>query len=122
MEFLVYIVAVVAIYLIAETKAKIDFYKLRNASNMLEAEVIEYRKEKVNIRNDYTRIYYPYARILNDEQHFDKNIRVRYANSWYKPFKIGERINVFWNNGELFYWNAMDHGINSILPNKWPWA
>jgi hypothetical protein len=89
---------------------------------MLEAEVIEYRKEKVNIRNDYTRIYYPYARILNDEQHFGKNMLVRYANSWYKPFKIEERINVFWNNGELFYWNAMDHGIDSILPNKWPWA
>lgn len=88
----------------------------------IEAEVIEYRKEKGPIRNDFTMLSYPYVAILTEGPDYGKVRRVRYAHNWSKPFRIGERIEVFWSCGELLYWNAMDKGIDRYLPAKWPWS
>ncbi len=80
-------------------------------------EVIEYRDNKVPIRNDFTQIPYPYVKIQN-ELNDAKLIKLKYANNIIKPFKIGEKVEVFWYGGELYFWNAYDRGILKFLPKK----
>ncbi|UTW67042.1 hypothetical protein KFE94_02705 [bacterium SCSIO 12643] len=83
----------------------------------MRARVVEYRKEKVPIRNDYTRMDYPFVVLLPDR---DRIIRkLRYANSWSKPFEIGEEIDVFFNENDLLYWDAYEQGIYKYMPDTW---
>jgi len=70
------------------------------------------------MRNDYTLLNYPYVEIeINEDESII--VKLRYANSYGKPFEIGEEVFVFWNNGELLYWNAYDKGIYKYLPDNW---
>ena len=70
------------------------------------------------MRNDYTELDYPYVKIdLENNQHTIR--KLKYANSWNKPFKIGQKVDVFWYGNDLLYWNAYNNGINKYLPNKW---
>ena len=52
-------------------------------------QIIEFRKEKIqSLRNDYTKIYYPYISINNEtELH-----RLSNANSWSKKYKINCQV------------------------------
>lgn len=121
MEIIATLAIFILIILLFRTKSKIEFLSQRNKSKMIEAEVVEYRKEKVPFRNNFARIDYPFVKILTSEIGDGRIYKLRYADSWNRTFKIGEHIQVFWLNGELMYWNAMDKGIDRILPQKWPW-
>lgn len=97
---------------------KIKYIKLRNKAKKVSAEVVEYKKERGPFRNDFTLLNYPYVKIETEK---DKHIivKLRFANNWNKPFKIGEKIPVFWNESDLFYWNAYDRGLYKYLPESW---
>lgn len=82
----------------------------------MKAEVVEYRYHKSPMRNDYTQMTYPYVKI-NEES--ERLIKLKYASSGSKPFKIGEQVDVFWYAGVLYFWHAYDRGINKFLPKKW---
>ena len=113
---IIFILVVVGI-LIFLMHTKIEFIRNRNGCEKISAEVIEYRKEKSPMRNDYTLLEYPYVRICDGDEYILR--KLRYANNWQKPFKIGERIDVFWLGNDLLYWNAFDKGIYTFLPEKW---
>jgi hypothetical protein len=121
MQIVLFIIFIVSIFLLWKTDSKMHFLNLREGSEKIKAEVVEYRKEKVPVHNDYTTLNYPYVKILSDGPDQGKVRRLRYATNWSKPFKIGQTIYVFWNSGELLYWNAMENGIEKYLPAKWPW-
>ncbi len=100
------------------TYTKIEFVNLRNRSKKIVAKVVEYRKEKGPIRNDYTYLEYPYVKI--DLEDADYTIRrLKYAKSGKKPFKIGQEVDVFWYGSNLLYWHAYDNGIHKYIPSKW---
>ena len=69
--------------------SKIKFLELRGGSKKRKAIVVEYRKEKGSMRNDYTLLNYPYVRIFSDDAYYVKQ-KLRYANNWNKPFEIGQ--------------------------------
>ena len=89
MYFIIVIILLIFIFQIFE---KSRFLKIRNSSTKTSAKIIEFRKEKIqSLRNDYTKIYYPYISINNEtELH-----RLSNANSWMKKYKINETIEVF---------------------------
>ena len=116
MAFLIILMAILVV-LVYMTNEKILFTKDRANAKKIIAEVVEYRKEKVPIRNDYTLLNYPYVRIdLENEEYVLR--KLRYADSSF-PFKVGEKINVFWLANDLLYWDAYNHGFNKYLPEKW---
>lgn len=82
---------------------KSRFLKIRNSSTKTSAKIIEFRKEKIkSLRNDYTKIYYPYISINNEtELH-----RLSNANSWGKKYKINETIEVFNYDDKWIDWNT----------------
>ena len=100
------------------TNSKIEHIKLRIDSKKISAEVVEYRKEKGPMRNDYTLLNYPYVKIDLDDGDFIIR-KLRYASNSNKPFKIGEKIFVFWYISDLLYWNAYDKGLYKYLPGSW---
>lgn len=116
MEIL-WLILILLIVFVFMVNAKIKFTAIRNNSIKVRARVVEYRKEKVPIRNDYTRMNYPFVVLLPDR---DRIIRkLRYTNSWSKPFKIGEEIDVFFNENDLLYWEAHERGVYRYLPSTW---
>ena len=100
------------------SNSKIKYIKLRNESKKINAEVVEYRKEKTSMRNDYTLLNYPYVKLELDNEEYII-IKLKYANSATKPFKIGEKISVFWYNNDLLFWHAYDKGLYKYLPSSW---
>lgn len=116
MEIL-WLLPVLLVVLLFMIHAKIKFTTIRNNSIKVRARVVEYRKEKVPIRNDYTRMDYPFVVLLPDR---DRIIRkLRYANSWNKPFEIGEEIDVFFNENDLLYWDTYEQGVYKYMPDSW---
>ena len=112
---ILFIIIGIYVYL---TYTKIEFLNLRTGCKKISAEVVEYRKEKGPMRNDYTELDYPYVKIdLENEEYIIR--KLKYANSMNKPFDIGQKVDVFWYGSDLLYWNAYDNGINKYLPNKW---
>ena len=101
------------------TMSKIRFLWLREGASKIKAQVIEYRKAKGPMRNDYTLLDYPYVKILTEGPDKDKVRRLKYTDSWRRPFKIGEVVDVFWSGDELLYWHAMENGLTKYLPSKW---
>jgi len=103
---------------VALTNSKIRLIKKRNNSEKIEAEVVEYRREKSSMRNDYTLLNYPYVKIKteNGESILTK---LSHADNYSKPFEIGEKIPVFWYSDKLLYWNVYDKGIYKYLPESW---
>ena len=100
------------------TNIKIQFINARKKSKKITATVIEYGYEKGPLRNDYTMLYYPYVKLdLPDIEY--RKIKLRYADNKNKPFKIGEKIDVFWYGNDLAYWNTYDKGFSKLLPEKW---
>ncbi len=93
---------------------KKHFYKIRSSSEILQAEVIEFRWEKGPIRNDYTKLCYPYVRILQGGN--TSLIKLRFANNSSAPFEIGEVIDVFWHDNTLLYYHACDNGLMKFIP------
>ncbi|MNK30389.1 hypothetical protein D3C87_488060 [compost metagenome] len=108
----------ILLFLLLMTNTKIQFVKARTLAKKISATVIEYRLEKGPLRNDYTKLDYPYLKLdlPNTE---DKEVKLHYANSLKKPFKIGEKIDVFWLENKLVYWNAYDNGFSKFLPKTW---
>lgn len=106
------------LFILHSWKTKVDYLSIRQGRKKMNARVIMYKKEKVPMRNDFTKISYPYVEILNSEKH-PNVIKIRYANSWSKPFKLGQKIAVFFYAGELMYWHAYDRGYSKYLPSKW---
>tara|TARA_R110002167_G_scaffold351737_1_gene564356 strand:+ start:4658 stop:5020 length:363 start_codon:yes stop_codon:yes gene_type:complete len=100
------------------TNSKIEHRKLRNSSKKIHAEVAEYRREKGPMRNDYTFLNYPYVRIETKKDEYIL-VKLSFANNANKPFYIGEKISVFWNNDYLLYWNAYENGLYKYLPESW---
>ncbi|WP_348739208.1 hypothetical protein [Tenacibaculum sp. 190524A02b] len=91
---------------------------MRNNSKKIYAEVVEYRKEKGSMRNDYTLLNYPYVKIETEKGEYIV-VKLRFADNSSKPFKIGEKIVVFWYMDDLLYWNAYDNGLYKYLPESW---
>jgi len=100
MYFVIVIILLIFIFQIIE---KSRFLKIRNSSTKTSAKIIEFRKEKIkSLRNDYTKIYYPYISINNEtELH-----RLSNANSWGKKYKINETIEVFNYDDKWIDWNT----------------
>lgn len=111
-------IIIVVVFGLFHWHSKIKFVKQRESNRKLSAEVIEYRKEKSPMRNDYTRIPYPYVRII-DEEVSSELIKLKYSNSFKNPFQISDIVEVFWHEGTLFYWNAYDEGIMKYFPERW---
>jgi len=107
---------ILAILYTANTKIK--YIKLRNNSEKINAEVIQYKKEKGPMKNDYTLLNYPYVRIDLKEGGYMIR-KLSYANNYNEPFKIGEQIPVFWNNDYLLYWSTYDKGFYKYFPENW---
>ena len=103
------------------THTKIEFLEIRNEKKKIKAEVIEYRKEKGLMRNDYSEMEYPYVKIdLENEDEYEYSVRkLRYANSLNRSFHIGQKVNVFWYGSDLLYWDAYENGIYKYLPKRW---
>lgn len=95
--------------------AKLRFLKMREGCTPIVARVIEYRNERGPMRNDFTKLPYPYVSINEDRTRLFK---VKYASSGSHPFKINEDINVFWFSGTLYYWETFDTGIYKYIPKK----
>ena len=93
---------------------KSRFLKIRNSSTKRSAKIIEFRKEKIqSLRNDYTKIYYPYISINNEtELH-----RLSNANSWEKKYKINETIEVFNYGDKWIDWNTYNKGFYKLIPH-----
>ena len=100
------------------TYSKIKLLKIRDNSKKIIAELVEYREEKSSMRNDYTLLNYPYVRIKTENNEF-RVVKLSYANNYSEPFKIGEKIPVFWYSDKLIYWNVYDKGVYKYLPKKW---
>jgi len=99
------------------TQSKIDFIKNRAGCEKIVAEVMEYRKEKSPMRNDYTMLEYSYVKINSGSDGYILR-KLRYAHNWGRSFKIGEFVDVFWLGGDLLYWNAFNNGVYKYLPEK----
>ncbi|UTW64495.1 hypothetical protein KFE98_10265 [bacterium SCSIO 12741] len=108
------LVAFVIMYLLFLIYEKHRFLKLRNKSEKKFAIVKEYRKEKAQLRNNYSQLDYPYIKV--EKIGNDELVRLRYANSLYRYFKIGEVVEVFYMNGNWLYWSTPEKGINKYLP------
>ena len=120
MEVIIPVVLIMSIILVFLSKSKIDFIKARNSSEKILAEVVEYRKEKVSMRNDYTKIEYPYVKIdLESDEYILR--KLRYASNAKRYFKKGEQVHVFWKGNDLLYWHTCDEGLQKYLPEKWFW-
>lgn len=111
------IVFVFIVGLLFSIYSKIRHITLRNNSKKISAVVVEYRREKAPIRNDYSRLNYPYVRIETEQD--CKIVKLRFADSFSKPFEIGEQIFVFWNGNDLLYWDAYEKGLYQYLPKSW---
>jgi hypothetical protein len=121
----VIVFGIALVFVFIKTKNKIDFLETREESAKIKAQVVEYRLEKEEqMRNDYVTRNYSYVKILTKGPDYGKVRRLRYDNIisiWPWPLKISHTIDVFWYAGELFYWDAMDRGIEGYLPDRWPW-
>ena len=106
----------VILFILFHWYSKVKFCERKHEKEFFIAEVIEYRNEKISIRNDYTKIPYPYVRTNKDNPSLT---RVKYAKSGSLPFEIGENIDVFWEGDVLYYWSAYDIGLYKFLPSKW---
>lgn len=104
------------LFLLIAIYSKNSFLKIRSKSKKISAEVAEYRKERGSMRNDYTLFNYPFVRIEVGYQDFII-VKLNYANNWKNDFYIGEKVDVFWNEDKLLYWNAYDKGLYKYLPN-----
>ena len=111
MYFIIVIILLIFIFQIFE---KSRFLKIRNSSTKTSAKIIEFRKEKIqSLRNDYTKIYYPYISINNEtELH-----RLSNANSWGKKYKINETIEVFNYGDKWIDWNTYNKGFYKLIPH-----
>ena len=89
---------------------------MKCGKSRLKAVVIEYWNEKSPMRNDFTKLAYPYVQIKKDNP---KLTRLKYADSVSKPFEIGAEVEVFWYEGILYYWHAYDKGLYKFLTSKW---
>ena len=82
--------------------------------NSFSLSIIEFRKEKIqSLRNDYTKIYYPYISINNETEIH----RLSNANSWSKKYKINETIEVFNYGDKWIDWNTYNKGFYKLIPN-----
>lgn len=118
MAVLVIIVLILSLAFVYLTNTKIEHLEIRSKAKKISAEVVEYRKERVQMRNDYTELNYPYVKIDLDNGECTIK-KLRYANSWNQPIEIGQQVDVFWYGGELLLWNAYDSGFYKLLPVKW---
>ena len=111
MYFIIVIILLIFIFQIIE---KSRFLRKRNSSTKKNAKIIEFRKEKIqSLRNDYTKIYYPYISINNEtELH-----RLSNANSWIKKYKINETIEVFNYGDKWIDWNTYNKGFYKLIPH-----
>ena len=111
MYFIIVIILLIFIFQIFE---KSRFLKIRNSSTKTSAKIIEFRKEKIkSLRNDYTKIYYPYISINNEtELH-----RLSNANSWGQKYKINETIEVFNYGDKWIDWNTYNKGFYKLIPH-----
>lgn len=114
----IFFLFIMSLFWLVTAQSKISFLKVRDKSEKLTAVVVEYRKAKVPIRNDYSKMDYPFVRILSEGAP-DELVQLRYASSWQKYFAIGEKVEVFWYLDRLCYWHAMDNGLNKYLPESW---
>lgn len=117
MSSLILFLVFVFIIFVVLTNSKIDHLEMRSSSKKIKVEVVEYRKEKGPMRNDYTMLDYPYVKIDLDNDYMIS--KLKYANSFSKAFTIGDQIDVFWYGSDLLYWNAYDEGLYKYLPQKW---
>lgn len=111
------ILIVIAIFVLFTMNTKIQFLKTREGAKKLRAKVIEYRAQKGPMRNDFTKLNYPFVNILSEDEQLLR--KLRYANSTSKPFKIGEEIDVFFSGGDLLYWDTYNRGLYRFLPESW---
>jgi len=110
------VVLVIIGFLIYLWHKKTTFYKSRVGKKMVIGEFVKYKMvtEKV-LRNEYHTTEYPFVRIcqgIDDVGIFKLN----FNNFLAKKFKEGEKIELFWSNNKLFYWNAYDIGVMKYFP------
>lgn len=89
---------------------------MREGCSPINAKVIEYRNEKGPMRNDFTKLPYPYVAINDD---MSRLFKVKYASSGSHPFKINQHIKVFWFSGTLYYWETFDGSFYKYVPEKY---
>lgn len=111
-----YILIFILLFGVYFTYEKVRYLKIKKESKKLSAKIILYKKEKGRMRNNYTKLYFPYVEITNSET----IIKLHSANSATKDFKIGEIVDVFWYKNELLLWNEYERGFYKYLPSKLP--
>ena len=97
---------------------KVIFYRDREGKEKVIAEFVKYEwiSEKV-MRNENHTSSYPFVKINQGEESL--LFRLNFKNEVAKSFRKGEKIEVFWCNNELLYWNAYEIGILKFFPRKW---
>ncbi|MFK8059881.1 MAG: hypothetical protein AB8B78_07300 [Polaribacter sp.] len=98
---------------------KITFYKNRNGKEKVVGEFLKYKSvtEKV-LRNEYHTSIYPFVKINQGTENVGI-FRLNFKNKLRKSFRKGEKIELFWCNNQLLYWNAYEIGILKFIPKKW---
>lgn len=98
---------------------KITFYKDRNGKKIIVGEFVKYEfvTEKV-LRNESHTSRYPFVKI-NQGTEGVGIYKLNFQNELAKSFRKGEKIELFWCNNKLLYWNAFDIGIMKYFPKKW---
>lgn len=114
-----FILTFVLLLLIYNSYLKWKFNRIRSNSKKRKGHVVQYKKEEGPMRNDYTKLHYPYVKI-DFQNKASKTYKLRYASSSSKPFKIGENIDVFLHENELFYWKTFETGLSRFIPDFWP--
>ena len=103
MKIIAIIFVSIAILLLFKLIVRTNHLSARKNSKKLKATVIEYRKERIKaIRNDFTKIEYPYVKIKEDNN--TKLICLRNASSSKRYYQIGEEVEVFWHDEKLLAW------------------
>lgn len=118
MTFLIVVFITLIVVFVHMANEKIEYLEIRSKSKKIIATVVEYRKEKSPLRNDYTELNYPYVKIDLDNGEYIIE-KLRYANSWSSSLKIGQQVDVFRYGGDLLLWNSFENGIYKFLPKKW---
>lgn len=115
MEALISILTISLLFFFTHRLLRGRFYRKRNQSEKLTAVVVEYRREKIkSMRTNFSKLDYPYARILEEES--DRLICLHHASSGGRHFEIGEEVEVFWYDGKLVYWYTYSSWFNHKEP------
>ena len=118
MEFVIILVIITAIFVYFWNE-KIAFYNDRDGRKKIIGEFVKYESVTVKVRRNHSSTStFPFV-TLDNSTDADRIFKLNFQNSVMKEFKKGEKVELFWSNNELLYWNAYNIGIMKYFPKSW---